>query len=130
MSYNRVTFGKKLRESRIAHGMTKDECAEAIGCNAGTIYRWENGQTFPSEGIAKKIAQFMGFDHESYRDDFEDVRDRSHAFCRDENPCCMKRRGMCVALGDTFFRDGKCRFRKERPNGPNMYDKERKENAK
>ena len=52
--------------------------------------------------------------------------------CRheDEGYCCMryvKKMGpaslvMCDALNDCNFKDGYCHFRKERYDGPNLYD--------
>lgn len=43
-------------------------------------------------------------------------------------PCCMRNEGngeFCEALGNTYFKDHKCHFRKESPYGPNLYDKEK-----
>lgn len=42
--------------------------------------------------------------------------------CPYTEECCMKENGDCTALSDTSFPDGQCHFRKEDPNGYNLYD--------
>ena len=46
--------------------------------------------------------------------------------CPYDEPCVMRnKRGKCEALADTYFRDGKCHFRKETDKSPNAYDEAR-----
>lgn len=50
--------------------------------------------------------------------------------CEPDKECILKDpkcRWLCLALQDSNFPDGRCHFRKESVDGPNMYDLERKE---
>lgn len=50
--------------------------------------------------------------------------------CEPDEECILKDpkcRWLCLALQDSNFSDGRCHFRKESVEGPNMYDLERKE---
>jgi len=44
----------RLRELRLAIGLTKKELADMIGCIENTISRWENGTTEKPLGIYQK----------------------------------------------------------------------------
>lgn len=45
--------------------------------------------------------------------------------CPYKEPCCFRAGGGCRILTDTTFKDGKCHFRKRRPDGVNLYDAEK-----
>lgn len=42
--------------------------------------------------------------------------------CPYEGKCCMRKGKECVALADTYFRDGECHFQKRTRYGVNVYD--------
>ena len=44
----------RLRELRLAIGLTKKELADMIGCIENTISRWENGTTEKPLGVYRK----------------------------------------------------------------------------
>lgn len=47
--------------------------------------------------------------------------------CPYEGKCCMRKdNGECVALANTYFKDGECHFQKRTRYGVNVYDAIRK----
>lgn len=47
--------------------------------------------------------------------------------CIYQGVCCYRNQfGKCNILKDTWSHDGRCHFRKEDPEGPNLYDEENK----
>lgn len=53
-------MGKKLREARLAAGMTQQQLADALGCKVKDVSRWENGHVEPGVLTVKKMAQALG----------------------------------------------------------------------
>lgn len=51
------------------------------------------------------------------------------AYCPYEQDCCFRtQQKRCRILNKPLFWDGKCHFRKEKRNGKNLYDEERRKN--
>lgn len=50
---------KVLKDLRAEHNLTQQQLAQAIGTNAKTITRWENGQSEPSAFCIVKLARFF-----------------------------------------------------------------------
>ena len=44
-----MTFGEKLRESRVKKGMTQSELAKAANLGLNTISNYESGKTYPKK---------------------------------------------------------------------------------
>ena len=53
-------MGEKLKAARKAAGMTQQQLADALGCRAKDISRWESGLHEPGALTLKKMAQFLG----------------------------------------------------------------------
>ncbi len=54
------SFGVKLRKLRIERGISISELADGIGYRRLTIYRWENGKTYPKNLDAiRSIADYF-----------------------------------------------------------------------
>lgn len=50
----------KLAEMRVLTGLSQQQLANALGINARTILRWENGQYDPQLKDLRKIAAYFG----------------------------------------------------------------------
>lgn len=59
---NASTFGARLKQRRIEHGLTQDELGELAGCAGQTIRRIEGGQRRPSLQLARRLAQTLALD--------------------------------------------------------------------
>ena len=60
-----MTFGERLKELRLAAGMTQDELAEKTGIKKQSISRYENSEREPNIRTAKRIADALGVTLES-----------------------------------------------------------------
>ena len=47
--------------------------------------------------------------------------------CYEYAICCFRDHGRCTALSNTIFTNGFCTFRKESQDGPNLYDRRKRE---
>ena len=121
MTYDKKAFSTNAQLLRSAHGLSQREVAEACGTDVATVSRWESQRRAPEPKVAEKVAEFLGFELDMI-DDGEDDEQGSATMCRYEGPCCMRIRGACTALNDTWFEDGVCHFRKATSDGPNLYD--------
>lgn len=55
-----TTFGERIRQHRLAQGLSAKKLAEQTGCSAATIRNWERGLTKPSLPWAGPIARGLG----------------------------------------------------------------------
>ena len=53
-------MGEKLKEARLAAGMTQQDLANVLGCKVKDVSRWENGHVEPKALTLKKMAQALG----------------------------------------------------------------------
>lgn len=65
------TFARhKFRATYTALGFTPHSLADAVGCSADSIYRWQGGQRNPRKPVLNKIADVLGVPPEElYSDD-------------------------------------------------------------
>ncbi len=60
MDFNEETaadrVGRRIREIRMAQGMSQAELGEAVGLNADRIQKYENGARKPRADLLKRIA--------------------------------------------------------------------------
>lgn len=126
MRYNVDGFGEKLRRARTEAGMTQPQVAELFGVSYQTVSQWETGYSHPLIKNAMDLAEHFGFEIELIYEDGDDIKtviaNETLKVCPYPEDCCMKFKGRCKALNDVKF-TGKCRFRKTRPDGPNLYDR-------
>lgn len=127
MTYDKAIFAANLTEMREAHGLTRKEVADACNSSVTTMRRWERGESSPPMLMAKAIADFLGFELSMTKGN---GAEHGKTICRHEGECCMRYRGMCIALSNTEFDDHVCHFRKAEAKGVNLYDEgRRKKNA-
>lgn len=55
-------FGEHLRERRIAHGMTQEEAAAAVGVTQPTWSGWESGEQMPRGRRLEELERTLGVD--------------------------------------------------------------------
>lgn len=55
-------FQESLKQLRTQKNLTQDELAEKLGVSGQTIYKYENGITFPPPEKIEKILQFFNVD--------------------------------------------------------------------
>ena len=55
-----MTFGEKLKNTRIAQNLSQIELAEMAGVTERTIYSYEQTGTFPKTTVLKKLAEALG----------------------------------------------------------------------
>jgi len=60
----REIIARRLKEAREALGLTQDKAAEAAGCSAMTIWRYENGDRQPSLLIVRGLAVIYQCEYE------------------------------------------------------------------
>lgn len=53
-------MGEKLKEARLAAGLTQVQLANMVGVCQRDISRWENGHREPGVLVVKKMAQVLG----------------------------------------------------------------------
>lgn len=56
MGLNINSFGNRIKELRIKHGLSQDDLAEKIGVKANTICQYEKGKRHPNDKIWQKLA--------------------------------------------------------------------------
>ena len=49
-----------IRELRTKSGMSRKEVAEKVGVTVQTVYRWENGISFPNDVSLKRLSNLFG----------------------------------------------------------------------
>lgn len=52
--------GQKIKECRLAKGMTQEEIADMIGVSQNAIYLWENGKRTPKKEVLNHIYEALG----------------------------------------------------------------------
>ena len=54
-----MEIGAKLRQARIAAGLTQEQTAEALGVSRQSISNWENEKNYPDIDILQSISRVM-----------------------------------------------------------------------
>ena len=68
-----MTFGEKLRESRVKKGMTQGELAKAANLGLNTISNYESGKTYPKKReIYDILAKILDIDVNYLRNENEE----------------------------------------------------------
>ncbi|MBQ9558034.1 MAG: helix-turn-helix domain-containing protein [Clostridia bacterium] len=49
-----------IRNLRTEKGLSRKEVAEKVGVTAQTVYRWENGMSFPNDASLKRLSDLFG----------------------------------------------------------------------
>jgi transcriptional regulator with XRE-family HTH domain len=55
-----MTFGEKLKKSRLAQNLSQIELAEKVGITERTLYNYEQDGTFPRTNVVEKLADVLG----------------------------------------------------------------------
>lgn len=79
-----MSFSSKLKEARIAAGLSQNELAEKLGWPYQRISQYENGYRNPKEPIIKKIADAIGVPASFFIDDEDEFLDSvsAHQFIK------------------------------------------------
>lgn len=56
-----MNFSKKIKELRIAKGLTQKQLADSLNVSQNAVYNWENEKREPSLDMIKKIAKVFDF---------------------------------------------------------------------
>ncbi len=56
-----MNFSKKMKELRIANGLTQKQLADSLNVSQNAVYNWENEKREPSLDMIKKIAKVFDF---------------------------------------------------------------------
>ena len=68
-----MTFGEKLRESRVKKGMTQSELAKAANLGLNTISNYESGKTYPKKReIYETLASILDVSADYLRNENEE----------------------------------------------------------
>lgn len=68
-----MTFGEKLRESRVKKGMTQSELAKAANLGLNTISNYESGKTYPKKReIYETLASILNVSADYLRNETEE----------------------------------------------------------
>lgn len=68
-----MTFGEKLRESRVKKGMTQSELAKAANLGLNTISNYESGKTYPKKReIYETLASILNVSADYLRNENEE----------------------------------------------------------
>lgn len=54
------SFGDRLRESRIAAGLTQEQLGFALGVTKSSVSAWENGRETPSFKVLPELREALG----------------------------------------------------------------------
>ena len=54
------TIGKRIKECRLAHGMTQEEMAEKLCCNKSLISQYENDKVDIKGSVIVELAELLG----------------------------------------------------------------------
>jgi putative transcriptional regulator len=57
---SRIFKGGRLKEARLAKGLTQDDLAKLINVNVNQVSRWELGKNEPSLEVSAKLAKELG----------------------------------------------------------------------
>ena len=49
-----------IRNLRTEKGLSRKEVAEKVGVTVQTVYRWENGMSFPNDASLKRLSDLFG----------------------------------------------------------------------
>lgn len=63
-----VTFAEKLRELRLAAGLSQEELATRAQLSAGALKQWESGKRQPQLRAVQKISKALGGDLTLFKD--------------------------------------------------------------
>lgn len=74
----------KLRAARDKKKLNQTQLADAVGVKQATISRYESGEDVPSAGVLFRIADVLGIDCNSLRDDKPPARSRRKKVDEDE----------------------------------------------
>lgn len=55
-----MKFNERLKELRLAHGMSQMQLARAVGISQSAIAKWELGKTEPTASAIILLAGFFG----------------------------------------------------------------------
>lgn len=55
-----MIIGASLTKARIASGYAMSDVAAALGCNKGSVSRWEAGKLNPSDARIRKMVEMFG----------------------------------------------------------------------
>lgn len=58
-------IARRIRQSRIQHGMTQQALAEAVNAAVETVSRWESGKLSPSLPMLYKLAKVLNVEVEA-----------------------------------------------------------------
>ena len=73
------TFAKKLKEARMAVGMTQVELADAMGVSEGTIGNYEMGIRVPDANAISRITTALGVTASYLLGDIMDIESEYHS---------------------------------------------------
>lgn len=71
MGLNINSFGNRIKELRIKHGLSQDDLAEKIGVKANTICQYEKGKRHPNDKIWQKLADCFNVSITSVRGEID-----------------------------------------------------------
>lgn len=55
-----VTLSQRIRELRLARGLTMEALAKEVGVNRSAVAHWEAGKNSPRERLLKRLAAALG----------------------------------------------------------------------
>lgn len=74
IQFNKVEFGKKLREARIKKDYSLEYVAKTLGKTPSTVSRYENGKIIPNAKIINKLCNILDIYYEDlYRENTEKI---------------------------------------------------------
>ena len=56
----RRAVGRRLREARVAAGLSREELGEKLNVHTGSIARWETGGSMPQPYLLERISEITG----------------------------------------------------------------------
>ena len=72
-------FGARLKNYRLAKGMTQQDLADAIGVSNKTVSRWESGGGYPDVGLLVPLAEALGVTVDDLLNEKKPVRTMTRA---------------------------------------------------
>ena len=55
-----MKIGRKIKELRLARGITQEQLANAVGISFQAVSKWENEVTLPDIALAPTLANYFG----------------------------------------------------------------------